>query len=145
MSIPATYDDATFAMFLRDGVLRATAGELKWTNVQDTTYSEMVDAVCEAMGITSIAEATDIALVRAWGRVKAWEAAAAETVRWFDTGERGREIVVEQKREQIHRHCLAKQKDAQLALDALLTARHTATTNLDTAAIRTRSVTTRSW
>ena len=73
MPIPSSYTEDSLALYMRDGVLKTIAGVLGLTSTAD--FAEAVTSAQLGYGVSAIADATDIAKLRAWAAVAAWELA----------------------------------------------------------------------
>lgn len=73
MPIPSSYTEDSLALYMRDGVLKTIAGVLGLTGTAD--FAEAVTSAQLGYGVSAIADATDIAKLRAWAAVAAWELA----------------------------------------------------------------------
>ena len=73
MPIPSSYTEDSLALYLRDGVLKTIAGVLGLTTTAD--FAEAVTSALLGSGVSAIDDAADIAKLRAWAAVAAWEVA----------------------------------------------------------------------
>jgi len=73
MPIPSSYTEDSLALYMRDGVLKTIAGVLGLTTTAD--FAEAVTSALLGYGVSAIDDAADIAKLRAWAAVAAWEVA----------------------------------------------------------------------
>lgn len=73
MPVPSSYTEDTLGLYMRDGVLKTIAGVLGLVNTSD--FDEAVINALLGYGVGAIADASDIAKLRAWAAVAAWELA----------------------------------------------------------------------
>jgi len=73
MPIPSSYTEDSLALYMRDGVLKTIAGVLGLTTIAD--FGEAVTSALIGYGAASVDDAADIAKLRAWAAVAAWEVA----------------------------------------------------------------------
>lgn len=113
MPIPTSYTEHTLIGYMRDGVLRVTGRQLGLTN--DADYADAVLEVALALGVQTIAEATDIARLRAVARREAWRVAMQQAAGEHHAEADGKA----HDRQQIYDHCVAMFKQAAQEVEAL--------------------------
>ncbi len=99
MALPSSYIEST----LRDYMFAVTgsvASALGWTAVN---FTEAVNDVLFAYGVTDIADAADIAKLRALAKVEAWRAVADATVADYQFSADGGSY----SRQQMHQQAVA--------------------------------------
>jgi hypothetical protein len=100
MPVPTSYDEDGFKAYLHGRLNRGgVADAFGWT-VAAGSYDEIVNDTLLAYGVADVAEATDIAKLRALGNLALWEAAKEAAVLEVDYSADGASF----SREAIFRH-----------------------------------------
>ena len=118
MAAPSSYTETTFKAYLH-GRLGALADALEWTVVGEN-YDEAVNDALLAYGeddITAITTATNINLLRAYGRYFLWKSVAEATVNEIDYTHADSGATY--KHSQIHKQAKDMMKVAQADIEAL--------------------------
>lgn len=95
MVAPTSYTESSLAAYMH-AVLGDTAGVLGWA--QPANYLDVVDNTLLAYGVSDIAEATDIAKLRALARREVWRAVVAALVPHVDFETDGQRVSESQMR-----------------------------------------------
>lgn len=104
MAVPSSYDEHDLADYMHS-VLGKTATILGWTT---DSYAEAVNDAALLYGVSDVADATDIAKLRACARLAAWQAVEADTVGYHDFSEDQQSF----RMHQVHVQAVAKVKEA---------------------------------
>lgn len=100
MPLPSSYTEDGFKAYLHGRLNRGgVADAFGWT-VASGSYDEVVNDVLLAYGVTDIAEATDVAKLRALGNLALWQAAKEAAVLEVDYSADGTSF----SREAIFKH-----------------------------------------
>ena len=116
MALPTIYTEETLAAFMRD-CLKTIAKDLGWTT--DAPFAEPINETLLAYspnGVTPIADATDIARLRALARIEAWRAVVEGTTGDYDASSKDDEM----KRSQVNAQAKSALADARNQLTELL-------------------------
>lgn len=111
MAVPTVYSETTLA-----NLMAAALGPIAAT-LAITDYSEAVNDVLLAYGVTDIADATDIPRIRAMARAQAWRLAMDAASSRFDDSTDGQSM----SRSQLYDHAKAQYERAEAAAAGYLT------------------------
>lgn len=100
MALPAIYDEYLLGTYMQEAV-KGVADALK---LELTAFDEAVNDTLLAYGVTDIAQATDIAKLRALAKVEAWRTVVNRATSQIDYGQSNGVAVAGsyEKRSQLH-------------------------------------------
>jgi hypothetical protein len=125
MAAPSSYTEDELKAFLH-GELGSVADTLGWS-VADGDYDEIVNEALIAYDVDDIADADDIAKLRALGRVAAWKAAMYDLAARYDFEADGGQYKRSQLHDMAQRNLMMAEDDALRYVD-WYTVTHTAVT-----------------
>ncbi len=100
MPLPSSYSEESFKAYLHGRLNRGGVAEAFGWTVAAGSYDEIVNDTLLAYGVTDVADATDLAKLRALGHLALWEAAKEAAVLEVDYSADGASF----SREAIFRH-----------------------------------------